>query len=159
MAISRRTLVLTGARAGTDCVLARYGFTKGQCTIQGDEKALAGVTLYMGRTYRAFPGDIRPDGNLAAPLPADNGGGSNDRDRGEAGGIPVGDGQQDSGYDGKAQAQTRLLQAVMSLDKNNDEHWTAEGRPRMDAVEAAYGSSGVSRTEVERVAPGFVRSS
>lgn len=50
-----------------------------------------------------------------------------------------------------------LVKALESLDTLNDNHWTAEGLPKLEALRFAYGSA-VTRDEVEAVAPGYTRS-
>ena len=50
-----------------------------------------------------------------------------------------------------------ILEAVRSLDPNNDEHWTADGLPRLDAVENLLGSD-VNRKAVTNAAPDYSRS-
>lgn len=52
---------------------------------------------------------------------------------------------------------TRLREAILSLDKANDELWTAEGRPRLDALTKLPGMAGVTRRDVDRVAPEVMR--
>jgi hypothetical protein len=49
-----------------------------------------------------------------------------------------------------------ILEAVRSLDPQNDEHWTADGQPRLDAVENKLGGD-VSRKDVTNAAPDFTR--
>lgn len=49
-----------------------------------------------------------------------------------------------------------ILEAVRGLDPQNDEHWTADGMPRLDAVENLLGGD-VSRKQVTNAAPGFTR--
>lgn len=51
----------------------------------------------------------------------------------------------------------RLRDAILQLAADNDEHWTGTGKPRMDAVEKIYGSSDITRQQVEAAAPGFDR--
>jgi hypothetical protein len=46
--------------------------------------------------------------------------------------------------------------ALSKLDPNNDEQWTADGLPRIDALEA-LGLKGVTRGQVTAVAPTFTR--
>lgn len=50
-----------------------------------------------------------------------------------------------------------VLEAVHALDPQNDEHWTADGQPRLDAVENMLGGD-VSRKQVTNAAPDFTRS-
>ena len=52
----------------------------------------------------------------------------------------------------------RILQALQSLDPDNDTHWTANGLPQVDAVNAAIGSgSKVSRAQIHNCKPDFYR--
>lgn len=46
--------------------------------------------------------------------------------------------------------------ALAKLDPANDEHWTTDGLPRLDAVEAMVGSA-VSRKDITNAAPEFTR--
>lgn len=48
-------LVLTGARAGKTCILAKRRFVNGKLVLRGDPKDYAGTIKYFGRTYKAFP--------------------------------------------------------------------------------------------------------
>lgn len=93
-----------------------------------------------------------------APL-ADDGPGADDSAEGQAGSVPNGDGHLDAGIPvapGTGEP-SRLRQALKKLDHNNDEHWSKEGVPRMDAIQDFYGSANVSRKAVEAHAPGFLR--
>lgn len=49
-----------------------------------------------------------------------------------------------------------LLEALKALDKDNAEHWTGEGLPRLDVVKEMTGSD-VSRLDIAAVAPKFNR--
>lgn len=49
-----------------------------------------------------------------------------------------------------------ILEAVLALDASNDEHWTADGMPRLDAVENLLGGN-VTRKSVTNAAPDFTR--
>jgi hypothetical protein len=53
-----------------------------------------------------------------------------------------------------------LIQAgAATLDPANDEHWTAEGLPRIEALEAATGLKGLYRADVTDALPGLTRES
>lgn len=52
---------------------------------------------------------------------------------------------------------SKLAMAIMSLDPANDEHWTGQGIPAMSAVEKAYGSTDITRNNVENELPGWTR--
>lgn len=49
-----------------------------------------------------------------------------------------------------------IKQALTTLDPTNDEHWTIDGLPRLDALSAAVGST-VTRKAVNDEAPAFSR--
>lgn len=55
-----------------------------------------------------------------------------------------------------AKTNEEILEAVRGLDPQNDEHWTADGQPRLDAVENMLGAD-VSRKLVTNAAPDFTR--
>ena len=103
---------------------------------------------------------VQPSGGGSPEGTPDDGSGANDPTTGTAGGVSGGDRHQHAGDDTEEENKNRLLKvAVESLDHANDDHWTAEGRPRIDAIETAYGKPGVSRAMVEKVMPDFVRRS
>ena len=52
-----------------------------------------------------------------------------------------------------------IVDCVKALDPADDEHWTQEGLPAMDAIEAALNDEGISREDVEEAVPGFRRPS
>lgn len=49
-----------------------------------------------------------------------------------------------------------LMQALKQLDPNNDEHWTADGLPRVDVVTALLGKT-VGRQDITNAAPELTR--
>ena len=55
-----------------------------------------------------------------------------------------------------AKTNEEILEAIKGLDPQNDEHWTADGLPRLDAVENLLGGD-VSRKAVTNAAPDFTR--
>lgn len=181
MAQITRVMVLTGARAGSTCLLHKWQFNSGRLTLRGDEKSVEGTQLYLGRVFAAYPegsdellaAQRRDHGNPAlaprqrqsadpvsgavqseqrgpAPVPADIGNGSVEGAAGQAGSVPPGDGHEDA-------RAARIRAAVTQLDPAKDEHWTADGLPRVDAVAALSGEQSVNRRDVERYAPDVVR--
>lgn len=50
-----------------------------------------------------------------------------------------------------------LLAALASLDVGNDNHWTAEGLPRLDTVKFLTGDAGLTRDAVTAAAPTLTR--
>ncbi len=55
-----------------------------------------------------------------------------------------------------AKTNEEILEAVMGLQPGNDEHWTTDGLPRLDAVENLLGAS-VTRKQLTNAAPDFNR--
>lgn len=52
----------------------------------------------------------------------------------------------------------KILKALGELDVTNDNHWTAEGRPRIETVRLLVANGSLSRDEVTAAAPDFSRS-
>ncbi|MCK5641931.1 MAG: hypothetical protein KAJ19_14100, partial [Gammaproteobacteria bacterium] len=56
---------------------------------------------------------------------------------------------------------TDILAAVRKLDPEVDSHWVVtgahKGKPKLQAVEDAYGKAGLTRQDVEAAAPGYNR--
>lgn len=108
------------------------------------------------------PSDLQPNGaGSEAGQPADVGGGAAETASGEAGSVPDGDGQPAGVTEGAKEPapelNTKLQKAVLGLDVEDDSHWTKDGKPAMTAVEKLYGSAGITRADVEAVAPGYDR--
>lgn len=51
----------------------------------------------------------------------------------------------------------KILEALAQLDPLDDDHWTGDGAPRMDAVEKILGDKTVTRKDVFEAAPEFSR--
>jgi hypothetical protein len=51
-----------------------------------------------------------------------------------------------------------IQEALRQLDPNNENHWTADGLPRLDTVKLLAGDSGITREHVTAAAPGYTRS-
>lgn len=51
----------------------------------------------------------------------------------------------------------KILAGVRQLDTSNDNHWTADGLPRLDTVKMLTGEQSLDRNAVEAAAPGFKR--
>lgn len=117
----------------------------------------------------AVHGGVQSDGEgtgteTAAAGPVDAG-----AEPGQSGSLPDGDGQQaqlnpeetpkepETPKAPVAEVNEKLKRAVLGLDPTNDSHWIASGKPALAAVEKAYGSTGLTRADVDAVAPGFVR--
>lgn len=51
-----------------------------------------------------------------------------------------------------------LIEALKKLDVNNDNHWTADGLPRLDTVRMLASDAALTREKLDAAAPGFTRS-
>ena len=54
-------------------------------------------------------------------------------------------------------AVVNLLRAIKALDPAVKEDWTSAGKPALAAIERCMGYGGVTRAQVEAVAPGYTR--
>lgn len=52
--------------------------------------------------------------------------------------------------------EQKIREALAKLDVNNDNHWTAEGMPRLDVMKDLVGTA-VSRADITSAAKGFTR--
>ena len=50
-----------------------------------------------------------------------------------------------------------IKEALESLDKTNDNHWTQGGLPRLETVRLLVGRADLSREELDAAVPGFTR--
>lgn len=123
----------------------------------------------------AVHGGVQSDGAGTGAEGAAAGSGDAGAGVGQSGGLPDGNGQQaqlnpqpelpkdpqpelpKTPTEPVAQVNEKLRRAVLGLDPSDDSHWIASGKPALAAVEKAYGSTGLTRADVEAVAPGFVR--
>lgn len=51
----------------------------------------------------------------------------------------------------------KLLEALSKLDIENDNHWTADGNPRLDTIKFLAGDQTITREQVVAAAPAFSR--
>jgi len=115
-------------------------------------------------------GEVQPDGRGPTETPAEIDSGDDDVEGGDTVDIPAGDGHEDTGVPGPQESgphggQTdtlsgsdhKLQQVIYSLDADEDDHWTALGLPKMAVIELAMGSTGFTRKDIERCAPGYDR--
>lgn len=173
--IIQTTFVLTGALAGRTIRLGSqpYAFEKGRLTVTAPAEEVALHARFLERNWQAYPeghpalkegSDVQrdlqegsqPDGQPQVQSDVQpNGGGTG------AGGVPDGDGQPavmtDPVKELTVELNTKLQKAVLGLDPADDTNWTKDGKPAMTAVEKLYGSAGITRADVEAVAPGHTR--
>lgn len=179
---NQKIFVLTGPLAGKSINLGSlpYPFRDGKLLITATPDELALHARFLERNWQAYPEghpklvevsngqrNIPPEKepNSEPPIPSDvqpsgegsdegepqnDGEGTTDAPQGEAGDLPDGDGYAE-------ELNERLAKAVRSLDPENDDHWTKDGRPTMAAVEKSYGATDFTRADVDAVAPGYTR--
>lgn len=181
-----RTFILTGCRAGATCELRKMQFVEGKCTVTAPDKDMASLAVYMGRTYKAFFAGTpeleyfqAEDANGASNVDAEHGsahqvatvpGGVQSAGAGPAQEAPdagtrnAGAGNSGAGGESNGNGngsdpggKQALQQVILQLDPKDDELWTADGRPRVDAVATASGREDMNRGAVEAAAPGYLR--
>ena len=160
--VIQTTFVLTGPLAGRTVRLGSqpYPFDNGRLTITAPAEEVALHARFLERNWQAYPEghpalkDV-PEGQPVSSDVQPNVGGT------EAGGVPDGDGQPavltDPVKEPTVELNTKLQKAVLGLDPADDTNWTKDGKPAMTAVEKLYGSTGITRADVEAVAPGHTR--
>lgn len=51
----------------------------------------------------------------------------------------------------------KVIECLKKLDVNNDNHWTADGLPRLDTIRMIAADATLTREKLEAIAPGFNR--
>ena len=142
--VIQTTFVLTGPLAGRTIRLGSqpYPFDKGRLTITAPAEEVALHARFLERNWQAYP-----EGHPALKEVPD---GPRDLQEGsQPDGQPV--------KEPTVELNTKLQKAVLGLDPADDTNWTKDGKPAMTAVEKLYGSAGITRADVEAVAPGHTR--
>lgn len=169
-----KTFVLTGALEGRTIRLGSqpYSFVEGRLSIDAPANQMKLHARFLARNWQAYPEEEVQDGKRNVPSDSQRDGqhavqgddepktaaglgpdartGSAGTQAGGTGALPDGNGQE-------ARVNAKLRRAVMSLDPEDDGHWTFAGLPSMKAVEALYGSAAITRADVEEAAPGYTR--
>lgn len=113
-------------------------------------------------------------GGSSASGEADDGPGAAGAAGDGAGDDPSGDGHADAGvpkFEDSADlpepsepasvGDNDIAAAIKTLDPDNNDHWVrtgaAAGKPKLSAVEAAYGRAGLTRDDLEAALPGWNR--
>lgn len=178
MSLITRKLILTGARRGMTGTLGRqFKAVNGVITLLASAPDVEALTLFIGRMYQAFPegsaeleaangkrhlhenpvkdskhhlqGGVQPSEPGAPKKAAVNDQGTDEAAQGSTGVLPNGDGHRHSRLH-------RIEEALKQLDITNDQHWTADGRPAVAAVESIIGEP-VTRAEIAAASPNFNR--
>jgi hypothetical protein len=164
-----------------------YPFENGRLTVRAPAEEVALHARFLERNWQAYPeghpalketadgqrdvqeaaqhdeqppvhGNVQSNGDWAeAGTAADLGNGAVEAEAGDAGSDAAGDGQPQSVAEPVAEVNTKLQKAVLALDPTDASHWTKDGKPAMTAVEKLYGSTGITRADVEAAAPGHTR--
>ena len=51
----------------------------------------------------------------------------------------------------------KVIESLKKLDVNNDNHWTADGLPRLDTIRMIAADASLTREKLDAIAPGFNR--
>lgn len=179
MSTVKTTFVLTGPLAGQTVNLGSlpYRFAEGRTTLIAPVEEMPLHAQFLERNWQAYPeghealketndgqrdfqpnpaGDasnLQPNGEGTAP------GDDSDAGQGDAGAATVNEagGLVAEGNGQAPELNEKLRKAVLALDPADDSHWTKDGKPAMTAVEKLYGSSGLTRADVDAAAQGFNR--
>lgn len=107
------------------------------------------------------PSDVLLNGGGTAEGSPDAGPGTAVAPAGDQGPGALGHGQE-SLVNGEPVANStnqKLVRALGKLDPANHDHWTADGKPSVSAVERLYGSSDIRRKDIDAAVPGLTRTS
>lgn len=100
--------------------------------------------------------DANGTGDKSVSEEGTNGGGGDDKS-GQANAEPA-DNQGSEGNGGEfVSPNPKLQEAILQLNPALDKHWTNSGKPAMSAVEEIYGSSDITRRNVNEALPGWDR--
>ena len=162
--VIQTTFVLTGPLAGRTIRLGSqpYPFDNGRLTITAPAEEVALHARFLERNWQAYPEGHPalkevPDG----PRDLQEGSQPDGQQPVHSDVQPNGEGQPavltDPVKEPTVELNTKLQKAVLGLDPADDTNWTKDGKPAMTAVEKLYGSAGITRADVEAVAPGHTR--
>lgn len=166
--VVERELLLTGALKGRTIRLGNVDFVDGRARIRGPVQDVESLHRYLHRCWEvATPGEVRdgqrelhPAGEAPRdPVPPLDGGappavaGPEGEPADEGGGAD----EDEADTSAKAAAQRDALRgAALGLDPDDDEHWTAAGRPSVSALSRIL-KRPVTRREIELAAGDVVR--
>jgi len=173
-----QTFVLTGPLAGKTVNLGSqpFPFKGGELTITATPQDMGLLSRFLERNWQAYPADdprVKEVTNGQRNIPETSGQPVSGEVQSSGEGAPASDssevisgvldttaGNPEELAEGNGQTESidqRLLEAVRKLDPENDSHWTRNGKPALDVVAKFYGSSNVTRGQVDESAPGIVR--
>lgn len=98
-----------------------------------------------------------PSSEVPAPQSSDDGSADAQPETWGAGLLPEGDGHEDPRIpEVTGEIDFRLKEVIQSLDPEEEDHWTAEGLPSIEAVEKAFGNN-LTREELNISGQGWNR--
>jgi hypothetical protein len=178
--MAAKTLVLAGAYAGhtgpLSLGLTQYHFTDGEITLEGSDHDVAATARALALNFQALPkgspeleaklkeledadqvhegGDL---GNGEADVQGAAGQGDTDPDPGDGGADDAATTGEAGAGDATRDGSRAIVEALSKLDPADDTAWTAEGKPKMAALEVLLGRTDITRAQVDAAAPGFTR--
>lgn len=178
------TYVLAGHYEGKTVELAGHKFKSGRLAVEMQGSQADGFSKLMS-FWQAYPEgskELAAAQGLHAKSKEEKDDGSEVHDQEGSDDSTVGEGEPTSeeGANGEGHAEVEApgagvqnsdaggreeapvvdekLQAILSaLDHANDEHWTMAGLPRLSVVEEAYGSTNLTRGDIQAAMPGWDR--
>jgi hypothetical protein len=183
----RTNYILVGPHAGKTITLGnRFNFVKGSLPWAGDGDAFVNVSKLM-ETYQAYPqdhpkvaeasngkrtvhvdgkntvgskqveGGVQSDKQIPSEEDADNGGGTTDSEAGSSGNAGSGGNGPGSADETVDPEIARIKTALLTLDVNDDTHWTKNGEPTIEVVAGAANVPTLVRKQIKLAYPGFNR--
>lgn len=120
----------------------------GKANAEGDQSGGSGPVVHSGIQSGT--------GGSADETPAHGAGNDNASTDGTEH-VPGGDGHEHAGVSGAEENRRNIQAAAVKLDPANDEHWTPDGLPKVDAIAQIAGMQALTRAEVESAIPGMTR--
>lgn len=170
-------MVLINHYEGKTVRLGNHIFINGKYTLTGQPEQVGHAIRYLSY-YQAYPvgspelegyefdsqkihSEVQSSGERSSEEETILRISDDNSESGETGIRSTGDGYEHAGVSDESEAPNpfepipeieindKLQRAVLSLDPDNDNHWTKPGLPLMSAVEEALGESGFTRKDIE----------
>lgn len=102
--------------------------------------------------------NVRQTGEQTTQISNPNSEATNESKQGSEGSVSSGNGHENPRFPDTEEGkhQESLYQGVMALDPINDDHWTAQGLPRIDVLEEISGPY-ATRKNIDNVCPEYTR--
>ena len=176
-------IALSGANAANFSRVMGYyaAFAKGtpeyDAAVKAEEATNGAGEVHAAPDERAAEqvhGEDGPDGSGPSHVSADDRSGAVADSEGNSGSGAAGSGHEDAGepvfedpstwpqpHEPALVANDSIKKAVLKLDPENNDHWVAtgqqKGKPKLAAVESAYGKAGLTRADLEAALPDWDR--